>query len=268
VKIEKATLSANGTTLIVDFNPDSLSIRHQTFGEPGKKTPPAATGATPSPSTRNCLADQTSSVTSYSSKISQLELLFDSSDDGLDVRKKTLIILKMMTPVGNQLPIVVFQWGTLLFRGRITGFTESLSYFSKHGVPLRARVNIDLTGACEDRASNSVSNANSGTGLSASASLGASIGASAGISTGASAGASFGASAGLSAGASLGASVSAGLNAGASIGATPLTFSQSGESLQSLSARAGLDWRAVAAANNIDNPRMLQAGAIVNLNVK
>ncbi len=268
MKIEKARLSTDNITLDVDFNPDSLSISHQTFGETATLAPPATAGAASSPSARDCLADRASSVTSFSSKISQLELLFDSSDDGTDVRQKTLNILEMMKPIDTVSPVVTFQWGTLLFRGHITGFTEALSYFSEHGVPLRARVNIDLSQACEERSANQVSSANSGVGLSASASLGASIGASAGISTGASAGASFGASAGLSAGASLGASVSAGLNAGASIGATPLTFSQSGESLQSLSARAGLDWRAVAAANNIDNPRMLQAGALLNLNVK
>jgi len=265
VKVEKATLSAGETTLTVDFNPDSLSIRHETFGEEGKQ---AARPSDSSASTAAGAADRASSVAGLRSTLSQLELLFDSSDDGSDVRKKTLLILKMMEPVGNNPPIVLFQWGTLLFRGRITGFSESLSYFSEHGVPLRARVNIDLTAASEERASNRISGANSGAGLSASASLGASIGASAGAAAGASAGASFGVSAGLSAGASLGASVSAGLSAGASIGATPLTFSQSGESLQSLSARAGLDWRTVAAANNIDNPRALQAGAVINLNVK
>lgn len=261
MKIEKATLSTNDVTLVVDFNPDSLNIRHQTFGEQGSQAPPPTDGGGSGPA-----ADRASSVTSYSSTLSQLELLFDTSDDGSDVRQKTLLILDMMKPVEKRSPVVLFQWGTLLFRGHITGFTETLSYFSEHGVPLRAKVTVNLSEAVEERAANRISSANSGVGLAASASLGASIGASAGIS----AGASFGASAGVSAGAgaSLGASVSAGVSAGAAIGTTPLTFSQNGESLQSLSARAGLDWRTVAAANNIDNPRTLQAGAVVNLNVK
>jgi nucleoid-associated protein YgaU len=34
-----------------------------------------------------------------------------------------------------------------------------------------------------------------------------------------------------------------------------------------MSAQAGVDWKVVAEANNIDNPRLLDAGAVVNLNV-
>ncbi len=191
-----------------------------------------------------------------------------TSDTGDDVRAQTLLLAEMMKPTGKISPVVTFQWGTLLFKGHITDFTENLSYFSEQGVPLRAEVNISMNAASEERAADKISSANSGLGLSASASLGASIGASAGASFGASAGASFGASAGISAGASLSTSVSAGVRAGASIGTTPLTFPQGGESLQSLSSRAGLDWRVVAEANNVDNPRTLQAGAVVNLNVR
>jgi hypothetical protein len=34
-----------------------------------------------------------------------------------------------------------------------------------------------------------------------------------------------------------------------------------------MAAQAGADWKVVAEANDIDNPRLLQAGAAVNLNV-
>jgi hypothetical protein len=177
------------------------------------------------------------------------------------VRKKTLVLIAMMQPDSeNKSPLVTFQWATFTFAGHITSVNETLSYFSEQGVPLRATVSLSMTQAAEVSAANAITNANSGLGLSASASLG--------ISASASLGVSAGASAGFSAGASVGASVSAGLSAGASIGTTPLTFSQGGESLQSLSGRAGLDWRVVAEANGIDNPRNLQAGAVVNLNVK
>ncbi len=74
---------------------------------------------------------------------------------------------------------------------------------------------------------------------------------------------SAGVSAGASAGFSAGVSAGAGFSAGAAIGTQPLTLAQSGDSLQSLSARAGADWKAVAAANNVDTPRLLQAGAVL-----
>jgi hypothetical protein len=36
--------------------------------------------------------------------------------------------------------------------------------------------------------------------------------------------------------------------------------------VQSIAARAGADWKAVASANGIDNPRQLQAGTVLNVN--
>lgn len=254
--IVKAVLSdTKGHRLEVQFNPESLRIQHATFGEKGQQHIVSGSGSG-SPDA----AGKSTVVTAYTSTLSSLDLLFDTSDTGDDVRMQTLLLAEMMKPEGKISPTVTFQWGTLLFEGHITDFTENLSYFSEQGVPLRAEVNISMSAASKERASNKISSANSGLGLAASASLGASIGASAG--------ASFGASAGISGGASLSASVSASVSAGAAIGTTPLTFSQGGESLQSLSARAGLDWRVVADANNIDNPRTLQAGAVVNLNVR
>ena len=58
----------------------------------------------------------------------------------------------------------------------------------------------------------------------------------------------------------------ASVGAGVAVGTTPLTLAQAGESLQTLAGRAGVDWRTVAAANNIDNPRLVQAGTVVDLN--
>ncbi|NJM41157.1 MAG: LysM peptidoglycan-binding domain-containing protein [Anaerolineae bacterium] len=37
--------------------------------------------------------------------------------------------------------------------------------------------------------------------------------------------------------------------------------------MQGIAGQAGMDWKAVASANNIDNPRLLDAGAVLNLNV-
>lgn len=237
--------------LEVQFNPETLTIQHQTFGEPGRQR----TGQTAEQSGKE-EAGQASHKTGYSTSLSQVNLLFDTSDTGEDVRNKTLILVEMMKPDSeNNSPLVEFRWGTLIFNIHITSLTEELTYFSDQGVPLRASVTMSMTTASADRAANSISSQNSGLGLSASASFSASAGISA----------SAGFSAGVSA--SVGASVSAGLSAGASIGTTPLTFSQGGQTLQSMSAQAGVDWKVVAEANNIDNPRLLEAGAAVNLNV-
>ncbi|MBI1762134.1 MAG: LysM peptidoglycan-binding domain-containing protein [Acidobacteria bacterium] len=56
---------------------------------------------------------------------------------------------------------------------------------------------------------------------------------------------------------------------GALAGTQPLTTAAAGATLQGLAARAGLgdNWQAIAAANGIENPRQLQPGQLVNLNV-
>ena len=240
--VEKAFLrDEDGNKLDVHFNPETLTLPHQTTGEQGMQrlVSKDANGKES--------AGRATVTTGYRKTLS-LNLLFDTSESDDDVRKQTEAILQMTRPVENKPPIVSFEWGTFSFEGHITSVTETLSYFSEQGKPLRADVSLSMTGADAERASNSITSANSGLGFSASASLSASIGA--------------------GANASLGASVSAGVSANGSIGTTPLTFSQGGESLQALAGRAGLDWKTVAQANDIDDPRALHAGSIINFNVK
>lgn len=249
--IVRATLKDNRKhSLTVQFNPESLSVNHRTSGERGLLRPDDREGSGEERAGRAAVS------TGYSASLT-MDLLFDTSDANTDVRKQTLVLIAMMQPdAENKSPLVTFQWATFTFVGHITSVNETLSYFSDQGVPLRATASVSMTKAAEETASNAITGLNAGIGLSASASFGVS----AGVSAGASVGGSVGASAS--------ASVSAGLSAGASIGTTPLTFPQGGESLQSLAGRAGADWRAVAQANNVDNPRTLQTGAVVNLNVK
>ena len=51
-------------------------------------------------------------------------------------------------------------------------------------------------------------------------------------------------------------------------GTTPLQATRAGDSVQSMVGRNGKpdDWKAVAAANNIENPRVLAPGTLLNLN--
>jgi len=52
-------------------------------------------------------------------------------------------------------------------------------------------------------------------------------------------------------------------------GTSPLAAARGGETLAQMAGRAGLpDWRAAADANNVDNPRQLASGALLDLNVR
>ena len=236
----------------VQFNPQSLSVNYRTSGATGTQN--ASTGT-------DKQANKAQS-TGFSSGLS-MELLFDTSQSGDDVRNRTLAIAKMIqAPDKAQSPTVRFSWGTFIFNGIIQSMDETLDLFSEGGVPLRATVKLSMSGLDLD-----TQQVGSGTGAGAGAGFG--IGASAGFSAGAGVGFSAGVGAGFSAGASAGFPAEAGINAGIAVGTTPLTLSQSGDTLQSLTGRAGISgsWKAVASANNIDNPRQVDPGTVLNLNV-
>lgn len=231
----KQPKSGQENTVEVHFNPQSLRMSHHTTGSPGSNV------STQQSERQNGTAQQTG----YAGSLS-MELLFDTSENGDDVRKITLKILAMLKSDSkgkNSAPpsqLVKFQWGAFGFTGYIQSMDETLDLFSDQGVPLRATVSLSMTEVSLDPAS--PGGAGQGLGLSASV--------------------------GFSAGASAGFSASASLNAGIAVGTTPLTLSQSGDTLQSLAGRAGISgsWQAVATANNIDNPRLMQPGTVLNLN--
>jgi hypothetical protein len=49
-------------------------------------------------------------------------------------------------------------------------------------------------------------------------------------------------------------------------GEQPVTLSQEGDTVQSIASRTGKNWKEVARANNIDNPRKLQPGTPLSVN--
>ena len=245
---------SGGVDLVVDFDPKSLALTYSPAG------PAQGSSTTTSGTYNESPTQQTSQATSLS-----LELLFDTSADGTTVQAKTdpIVSLTQPAPLGDQAParkVVRLSWGTFLFYGTITSLSQTIDFFSEDGVPLRSDLHLALTEVkmSDPDAGGSGAGAGAGVGIGASVGASASFGASAGISAGASVGVSAGvsASAGLSAG--------AGVGVGASVGTTPLTLTQSGDTLQSLAARSGGSWKTVAAANGIDNPRLLPAGTVID----
>jgi hypothetical protein len=93
-------------------------------------------------------------VTKSSAKLA-MELIFDSTADGSDVRLATGKIAKLMEPgkaegeQGAPPCVVLFEWGAFKFQGLIDSYRESLDFFSSNGVPLRA--SVSLTMASQDK---------------------------------------------------------------------------------------------------------------------
>jgi hypothetical protein len=224
--------------IVAHFNPQSLQITYEVEGASGNAS--TARGAA-----RGARAGATSQSTGYKAKLSSLSLQFDTTQQGEDVRKITLEIAKTMLPTGStSAPTVEFQWGTFLFSGKISGMQETLEYFSAQGVPLRATVQltmemVETVKKSNDEASNPAPAGKSSSQVSNS-------------------GGSAGSAAGIAA---------QGHNAKAA-GTTAFTGPQAGEPLQKFAARSGDDWKKIAAANGIDNPRQMQPGKLINPHIK
>ncbi len=121
----------------VHFNPETLNISMRNTMQRGRRRQPAQT------------------VTESVGKLG-MDLIFDTTTSGEDVRKTTHKLAKMMDPVHslsrrrrqqtNSVPaIVIFEWGTVRFEGYLDKYRERVDFFSTDGVPLRATVSISIT---------------------------------------------------------------------------------------------------------------------------
>lgn len=119
--------------VLVQFNPTSLSYSVQnTLEKKGRDA-----------NAKQFVAQTTAKL--------EFDLVFDSTDDGGDVRSETDRIKQFLNPGDkktnkNQAPALVgFRWGTFLFKGILEAFKENLDFFSAEGVPLRSTLKIGLS---------------------------------------------------------------------------------------------------------------------------
>ena len=131
---------------MVDFNPETLKYNLTSSTSVGRTNRPAQ------------------SVTQSTSRLS-MDLIFDTTTTGADVRSNTHRLVVMMDPAQNnggeasggesqkpqqdasrQKPaIVVFEWGTIRFEGYISSYMETMELFSTEGIPLRCAVTLSIT---------------------------------------------------------------------------------------------------------------------------
>lgn len=130
--LTKATLTpVGGQSLTVHFNPVSLehSVSLNTKDEQFTGT-----------GTSKC----------------SMELVFDTTDTGVDVRTATNRIEQMLVPAKGSdpnpkaaakmaPPQVVFEWGAFKFEGVLESFKQVLDFWSSGGIPLRATVAVSLS---------------------------------------------------------------------------------------------------------------------------
>jgi hypothetical protein len=115
-----------GEQIDVHFNPVSLQLAiTNTLEEKGQ--------------------DKKQFVTKSVAKLT-MDLVFDTTGDGQDVRIYTEKVAKFMEPDQKKIPsIVQFEWGTYKFQGLIESYKETIDFFAPNGVPLRATINLTLS---------------------------------------------------------------------------------------------------------------------------
>lgn len=206
-----------GEDLEVQFNPQTLKLTYANENRGGDQ--PGGSGK--------------QFVGSGTSKLA-VDLLFDTTDSGADVRKTTGRVAHFMgaktQPSQNNKrvpPAVAFLWGSVILRGVMDSMSETLEYFSAEGVPLRATVSIGIGRR----------------GIEFEFDSGAS--------------------------AAKGGPAAPGPEGGVP-GSTPRTPARQGDSVPRMAGRegAGGDWKSIAAANGIDDPLHLSAGMSIDLSAR
>ncbi len=199
------------TKLEVQFNPQTLKLKFANQNSGGEQ---------PNGATAQNVGNLTSSLS--------VELLFDTTESGSDVREKTKKVAYFMMPKEGEEnrtpPRTRFQWGSLVFEGVTNELEETLDYFSAEGVPMRATLSLTLKSdnivfLIDKIKGNGRSGSKSkeGTGIT-----------------------------------------------------KPLQTARPGDSLTSMAGRIGksANWKAIAEANNIDDPLRMTAGTLLDLNAK
>jgi hypothetical protein len=131
----QATSGAPGLT--VDFNPASLKT-----SVANKIQDPAETGG-------GAAAQHTRTTTT---KL-ELELVFDTTESGEDVRARTgklkdFAVVAAGAPTAP--PRIAFVWGRFRYEGMVESLNETLEFWSVEGVPLRASVQLTMQGMAAD----------------------------------------------------------------------------------------------------------------------
>lgn len=128
--IVKATFTVRGSSdgFAVHFNPQSLEyVITNTLKNTGSGS-----------ASKQYVSKSTGKLT--------MDLVFDTTDTGEDVRLHTVRVAQLMEPDEDDKtpPVVEFEWGLYTFSGMVENYKETLDFFSIDGVPLRAAVKLTM----------------------------------------------------------------------------------------------------------------------------
>lgn len=126
------TMTGPKVTVPVHFNPASLQHTvSNTLKEEGKG------------------AKKKQYVSQTTAKLT-MDLTFDTTDSGEDVRITTNKMAQLLQPVAEGQskkvpPVVKFSWGAYSFTGMVEQYKETIDFFAAGGLPLRSSINLTLS---------------------------------------------------------------------------------------------------------------------------
>jgi Contractile injection system tube protein len=99
------------------------------------------------------VAEGAHQVSAKSASKLDLEIVFDTSETGEDVRihSAQLRAMALVEKVPDTLPKVTFAWGAFSFTGSIESLSETIDFFSPGGTPLRLTAQIAMKGLKLDK---------------------------------------------------------------------------------------------------------------------
>jgi hypothetical protein len=127
----RATLTPKGGAAItVHFNP--VSLQYQVTNQMQQRG-----------------GGQQQHVSSSTGKLT-MDLVFDTTHSGADVRVDTAKVAKLMEPgKDKKVKEVAFEWGAYRFDGTLESYKETIDFFAPSGIPMRAAVNLTLAATKE-----------------------------------------------------------------------------------------------------------------------
>ena len=130
--------------LTVQFNPETLEVTarsklQEEKGEKQDQTPVQVVGSTERSMSVQLIFDETTTGNDVRNKTSQIVAMMQAGDAVLKKYGKKKKDKKVKVP-----KLVTFDWGNFSFRGVIAECNETLEYFSADGVPLRASVKFSM----------------------------------------------------------------------------------------------------------------------------
>lgn len=133
----KLLIGDSGKSIEVMFNPSDYTINKSLKYDTSTAPSTSSGGSTPA-TAPSYVGDETSTLS--------VELFFDTSREGKDVRKTTKEIVALQDPDSKtKAPVTVtFVWGSLKFKGYIQSITQRYTMFMSSGVPVRATLSLSM----------------------------------------------------------------------------------------------------------------------------